>query len=152
MWYMRRLLAGIMTFIAVSILSSRAQTLESISITDIDGQHPWFIELSSPPGVDGTSSQALVAEENAFHAAARAAGVQYQERRHFRTLFNGLAIDASTVATRTIRALGGVRAVYPVVTVNLDPQDDPPLTGTDLISALRQTGADVAHSELGLTG
>ena len=149
---MRRLLAGITAFIAVSTLGSRAQTVESISNTDIDGQHTWFIELSSPPGVDGTSNQALVAEENAFHAAARAAGVQYHERRHFRTLFNGLAIDASNVTTRTIGALPGVRAVYPVVTVNLEPEDGSPLTGTDLITALRQTGADVAHSELGLTG
>jgi hypothetical protein len=40
---MRRLLAGITTVIAVSTFGSRAQTVESISITDIDGQHTWFI-------------------------------------------------------------------------------------------------------------
>ena len=149
---MRRLLAGTATFMVVAVLTSRAQIAPSFSIDDFDSKHMWFIEFHNPPAVDGTSSQALAREEDAFHAAAHAAGLQYTERRHFRTLFNGLAVDASANAVRIIRELPGVRAVYPVVTVNLEQQENSPGTVTDLITALRQTGADVAHSELGLTG
>src|SRR5882672_10589614 len=55
----------------------------------------WFVELTSPPTTEGTSSIALAGEEEQFHAAAAAAGIQYTESRHFRNLWNGLTVRAS---------------------------------------------------------
>jgi hypothetical protein len=45
-----------------------------------------------------------------------------------------------------------VQAVYPVVNVRLNQQEGPPGPVPEMVTALAQTGADVAQSELGLSG
>ncbi len=110
----------------------------------------WFVELSSAPAADGTSLAALEQEEEAFHAAAGAAGIRYSERRHFRSLFNGLSIRADARNLSRLRSLPGVQAVYPVITVTRDQEGS--VNVPELTTALAQTGADVAQNTLGLTG
>ena len=144
--------AGIGAVIVTFAVISHAQSPQSLPVADNEASQLWFVELSSPPGIEGTAVTALEREEANFHAAATRAGIRYTESHHFRDLFNGLTVRAAATDVNKLRALPGVVSVYPDVKVNVSQQEDPSGNVTDLITALKQTGADVAQSELGLTG
>ena len=113
-------------------------------ITDL-----WFVELNSPPEADGTRRQVLEQERSAFRVAAARAGLQYQERLAFTSLWNGLSIRIDARNVGRLSTLRGVRAVYPVQLAHLEPLE--PENGAELYTALAQTGADVAQ-RAGYTG
>jgi minor extracellular serine protease Vpr len=149
---MRNLLAGIGAVLLSTSFISHAQSPELIPLTDNETAALWFVELASPPGIEGSSSASLERDEAAFHAAAAGAGVRYSETRHFRDLFNGLTVRAGAADANKLRAIAGVQAVYPVTKITVAQQEVPPDSEADLITAIRQTGADIAQSELGLSG
>ncbi|AEG45036.1 S8 family serine peptidase [Isoptericola variabilis] len=110
----------------------------------------WFVELASPPSAQGTAKARIAREQAAFRQAARAAGVEYTETRSFDTLFNGFSIEMGSAQLGKLRATRGVEAIYPMVSFSVpEPQT---ASGPDMATALGMTGADVAQSELGLTG
>lgn len=109
----------------------------------------WFVELSSPPSVEGTSPARLRQEKAAFRAAAAQAGIVYRERMAFELLWNGLSIEVAPSYLAALSRLAPVKALHPVATISL-PQTT--TVSPDLATALAMTGADVAQSELGLTG
>lgn len=113
-----------------------------------ESTHLWFVELASPPAVDGTPRSTLKKEKQAFRAAAKARGVAFEERFAFDTLWNGLSIQADSAKIQELHAIAGVKAVYPVATIAIPETEASP----DLGTALAMTGADVAQSELGLSG
>ena len=149
---MRKLLVGIIASIVTLTVISHAQSPQSLPVADNEASKLWFVELSSPPGIEGTTISALEREEANFHAAATRAGIRYTESRHFRDLFNGMTVRASGADVNKLRALPGVVSVYPDIKVNVDQQEDSSGNVPELITALKQTGADIAQSELGLTG
>jgi len=149
---MRKLLGGVGACLLLASVLSSAQTGQSVPTLDSEASGNWFVELASPPTVDGTAIATLEGEEARFHSAAASAGVQYSERRHFRRLWNGLTVRASTSNVNKLRALAGVQAVYPVVKIAVQQVEGQPGAFADLVTALAMTGADVAGSELGLTG
>jgi subtilisin family serine protease len=110
----------------------------------------WFVELATPPSVEGTPAATLAAEKNAFRAAARAAGVRYSERMAFGTLWNGLSVRVDPGDLGKLLRLPGVSAIYPMTQIPL------PTTETvyepELLTALSLTGADIAQSSLDLSG
>ena len=112
----------------------------------------WFVELASPPASDGTSRLTLEREEASFHSAAARAGIHYSESRHFRDLWNGVTVETDLAGANSLRGLPGVNAIYPVVSARRAQQEGTPGNETEMITALAMTGADVAQSELGLTG
>jgi subtilisin family serine protease len=143
--------------IAAAVLSAgmmtHAQSASPIAAGDSnETSDRWFVELSSPPTSDGTVVATLEREESNFHAAAAAAGIKYKESSHFRDLFNGLTVRATGRDVAKLRSLPGVIAVYPDVKLSVSQQEVPPGNTADLSTALKQTGADVAQSALGLTG
>jgi minor extracellular serine protease Vpr len=142
--------------IAAALLSAsmmtHAQSVSSIPMADNETSDRWFVELSSAPSSDGTAVSTLEREESNFHAAAAAAGIRYKESRHFRDLFNGLTVRATERDAAKLRGLAGVRSVYRDVKISVGDQEVPPGNVAELITALAQTGADVAQSVLGLTG
>jgi minor extracellular serine protease Vpr len=109
----------------------------------------WFVELSSAPTVRGTSRAQLAQERAAFRSQAAEAGLAYQERRSFDTLFNGLSIRISPDKAGELASLPSVKAVFPVEEIPLPETTE---LSPDLSTALAMTGADIAQSELGLTG
>jgi minor extracellular serine protease Vpr len=149
---MRKLLARIGAILVLTTLTSHGQSQQSITFDQSGNTSLWFVELSSPPGIDGTPAGALEQEEAAFHAAARSAGIAYSKSRHFRDLFNGLTVRAAASDVNKLRGLPGVQAVYPVMKITRTEVDGPPVIEPDLITAIQQTGADIAQNELGLTG
>ena len=112
----------------------------------------WFVELSSPPAVKGTSKATLKAERDAFKANAAAVGVKLTERYSYDSLWNGFSVSVAPSQVATLRSVTGVKAVYPVETLSLPPSESAPNNNIDLKNAVGLTGADIAQAELGLDG
>jgi subtilisin family serine protease len=113
----------------------------------------WFVELSSTPGVKGTSKAKLKAERDAFKANADADGVKYTERYSYDSLWNGISVSVAPSQVAALGSIPGVKAVYPVHTVSLpDSQSEGAGASPELKNAVGLTGADIAHDELSLDG
>jgi len=99
---------------------------------------------------DGTSLKTVRNEKAAFRKAAAQAGLRFQERYAFDTLWNGLSIRINRAQLGTLSAFPGEGHL---------PRRDDRRAGAadagevgDLFTALAMTGADIAQSELGFTG
>jgi minor extracellular serine protease Vpr len=114
----------------------------------------WFVELSSPPAVKGTSKAKLNAEHDAFRANAAADGVKFRERYSYDSLWNGVSVSVAPSQVAALGSVAGVKAIYPVHTVSLPDFKSEGSGGADieLKNAVGLTGADIAHNELGLDG
>jgi minor extracellular serine protease Vpr len=110
----------------------------------------WFVELSSPPIADGGSRAAVQRDKNNFRREANQAGVQYTERYAFDTLWNGLSISITPSQLPKVARLSSVKAFYPVETIAIPETTS--LGDPEMGTALAMTGADIAQSELGLSG
>ncbi|MFP3883419.1 MAG: S8 family serine peptidase [Actinomycetota bacterium] len=109
----------------------------------------WFVELEERPTSQGGNAATIAQQQRAFKAEARSAGLDVEERFAFSALWNGLSVEVGPGDAGKLRTLDGVVATYPVATVGIpETQSGSP----DLATALAMTGADVAQSELGLTG
>jgi minor extracellular serine protease Vpr len=149
---MRKRLGALAGTLVTATAISFAQTEQRVPQLENETSGLWFIELSNPPSIDGTAVSDLEREEAGFHRAAAGAGIRYLEGRHFRKLWNGLTVRAGASDLAKIRGLPSVRAVYPVLKVSLAQSETPSGPVTDLITAIKMTGVDVAQNELGLTG
>ena len=134
---MRRLLAGIGVCLLLATMMSYAQTGQSVPTLDNEATGLWFVELSSPPTIEGTALATLEREEADFHAAATASGVQYSEGRHYRKLWNGLTVRAAAQDLPKVRALPGVQAVYPVAKIALEQSEPPPGLTLSAMTSIR---------------
>jgi subtilisin family serine protease len=110
----------------------------------------WFVELSSAPSADGTSAAQLAQEKQSFRQAARNAGVQFQERYSYSTLWNGLSVEINPDHVTKLARVPGVKALYPVI--KFTPPKPSANPGLDLATAIQQTGADIVQNTLGYTG
>ncbi|HEY4555597.1 MAG TPA: S8 family serine peptidase, partial [Lysobacter sp.] len=109
----------------------------------------WFVELTAAPAADGGNAATRRAEQQAFRAAARNEGVRYIEHYAYENLFNGFSVTIARNQLGTLMRLPGVKAVYPVETI---ARPEPGPANPEMLTALAMTGADIAQSELGLTG
>jgi subtilisin family serine protease len=112
--------------------------------------HMWFVQLSSPPSVDGTSAATLKSERDSFRSNASRKGLHYQVRMQYDTLWNGLSISMPSTELSKLYEIDGITGIYPVQTIPM-PQTTS-VNDPELFTALAMTGADVAQSELGYTG
>jgi minor extracellular serine protease Vpr len=124
-------------------------SLENGEMTDETPQL-WFVELSSAPVADGGNVGATGRDKANFRKEAQAAKIQFSERRSFDTLWNGLSISVSPSQLPKLARLSSVKALYPVETISIPTTE--PMENPDMATALSMTGADIAQSELGLTG
>jgi len=151
-------LVTILTLLLVPALAlGAAQRIEpqvtppSVEANGIIDETPntWFVELKSPPAVEGTKLKMLKKEKAAFRSAAKKAGLQYTERYAFDTLWNGLSIKIDPKSLGTLTRISGVKSLYPVISMSI-----PEVTtaNPDLFTAITMTGADIVQNELGFTG
>src|SRR3954467_2914713 len=54
----------------------------------------WFVEYPSAPLADGNSDAAVDHDHDSFRSEAAAQGVQINERMRFKSLWNGISIEA----------------------------------------------------------
>lgn len=139
---------------ALVCLGASQQVLaQSVPLADAENTDLWFVELTGRPVADGGSLSAVQAEKSALRAAALAAGITFVERRSYDTLFNGLAIEATSSNRQRLAKLSGVRALYPVEVVNA-PTPQPSDVGSvpDMALATSLSGVKAAQNNLGLSG
>jgi minor extracellular serine protease Vpr len=110
----------------------------------------WLVELSGAPTADGGSPAALAQEKQAFRAAARQAGIQFKERYAFDKLWNGISLEVPPSQVPKLARLSGVKNLFPVIRATLS--EETPGEALELSTAIAMTQADIARSELGLTG
>jgi minor extracellular serine protease Vpr len=132
------------------------EPLETVGAVESDAPvnetpNAWLVELQGAPAADGGSLANLALEKQAFRAAARQAGVRFKERYSFDKLWNGVSLEVPPADVPKLARLAAVKNLYPVVTVSL-PQEDEPGDALELSTATAMTQADIARSELGLTG
>ena len=113
-------------------IGSRVEAQSSIEVAGATGA--WFVELNGSP--------------DRFRAEARAAGLGFSERFVYSRVWRGLSIAAAAEDASQMRRLSSVRAVYPVVAMEVGPVQG---ISPDLAHALAMTGADAAQDS-GLTG
>ena len=126
----------------------QAPSAETGQMTDESSKY-WFVEFPTAPLADGSSAAAVDSDGAAFRQEASSEGASYKQRMAFKTLWNGVSIEAKSGAIAKIRQFDSVKAVYPLQTHGI------PVTtkvSPDLATALAMTGADIAQNELGLTG
>ena len=116
---MPKFLSAIGVCLLLATMLSYAQDGQSVPTLDNESTGSWFVELASPPTVEGTASATLAQEEAGFHSVAAGAGIRYSKGRQFRKLWNGVTVRASSAEVPKLRALSGVQAVYPVVKIAL---------------------------------
>ncbi len=148
-----RLSVAVGLLIAVVSLPVHAQVdpgPADLPVTLADGSELWFVEMAGPPLADDGDLSSILAEQSAFRSSASQAGVSFAERKAFQNLWNGLSVAVSPRDLGKLRLLGTVAALYPVVAI--EPPDYQPINEPELLTALSMTGADIAHSSLGLTG
>ncbi len=111
----------------------------------------WFVQLEAAPTAQGGTVAATASDQQAFLDEAADLGVDVEVRSSYSTLWNGLSVTVSDEDAVTLsEEADGVVAVFPVLLYEIPEDQNSPVP--DLASALGQTGADIAQSELGFTG
>jgi len=153
-----RLLMTLTATMAFSVSgASRGQELkplEPLASADTGGitnETPkfWFVEYHTAPLADGSRDADVDRDDTAFRDEARADGVQFKQRMRFKSLWNGISVEAKSSAISKIRQFASVKAVYPVQLHALPPTTS---ISPDLATAIQMTRADIVQNELGLTG
>jgi subtilisin family serine protease len=138
--------------LALSLSLGIAHAQESVSAAAAENGNLWFVELSGKPVADGANLAAVRNEKAAFRKAAAAAGVSFKERLSYDTLFNGFSVQVDPANRAALARVAGVKAMYPVELIQAPTPEQREAIRADLVTALAQTGADVAQNSLGLTG
>jgi minor extracellular serine protease Vpr len=149
---MRKTLSAVSVGVALA-LSLGSVWAQNVPSADAEGGRLWFVELSGAPVADGNRRDVVQAEKAAFRKVAAAAGLRFTERRTFDTLFNGFSAELSPAQRLKMSRLPGVKALYPVDVIHVAPTDKTnPGSTPDLATAIAMTGADIAQTQLGLSG
>ena len=144
-------LALVGSTLAITLGAIAAHAQESVPTSAAEGTQRWFVELAGAPIADGTSSASVKNEKAAFRKAAAAAGIAFQERKAYDTLFNGFSVSVDGANRVKLQQLAGVKAMYPVEIVAA-PNPEVNAISPDLVSAITMSGAKTAQDSLGLTG
>lgn len=125
--------------------------VEASALAQDETPELWFVELTGAPVADGGNRSTLKAEKAAFRNAAGKAGIRFAERFAFEDLWNGLSIRINPSQLGRLSRMAGVKAIYPVIEIAAPRPDELDPT-PDLATAITMTGADVAQTQLGVTG
>ncbi|HZX93988.1 MAG TPA: S8 family serine peptidase [Myxococcales bacterium] len=109
----------------------------------------WFVEYPGAPLADGNTDASVDRDHDTFRSEAASKGVRVNERMRFKSLWNGISVQANAGDIARIRGFSSVKAVYPVQ-VHAMPRTN--TVSPDLATAIQMTRADIAQNELGLTG
>jgi subtilisin family serine protease len=120
--------------VVVALAWTAGGRVSAQNVTDQQSTSAWFVELTGAV--------------ETFRGQARGAGVDFSERYVYGRLWRGVSVNTSREGAALLRGLPSVRAVFPVVTMSLDPVEP---VSPELAHALTMTGADLAQSS-GLSG
>ncbi|AUX22916.1 peptidase S8 [Sorangium cellulosum] len=114
----------------------------------------WFVEFEGAPAARGGSRAMglLDVDREIFRRAAAERGLRYRQRFSFGTLWNGISLRVARDGAASLADMPGVKAVYPVLPIELEFTRAPAALEPDLAVASAMSGADVVRQQLGVTG
>jgi minor extracellular serine protease Vpr len=121
--------------LTVTLALNGSSELAGQSGLAVESGELWFVELDT--------------SLDTFRARAKDSAVDFTERYVYQRVWKGVSVRASADAAASLGRLRGVKAVFPVLNVELEPVDT---ASPELLYALAMTGADVAQQNLGLSG
>src|SRR5437868_12922260 len=68
----------------------------------------WFVEYPTAPLAEGTRDADVDADDQKFRGEASSKGVDFKQRLRFKSLFNGISIEAKPSAIAKIRHFSSV--------------------------------------------
>lgn len=145
-------------FLAVQVaslatLAFGVNAQQMLSKADAENSALWFVELAEKPVVSGNSKKNVNSAQQAFRKAAAEAGVTFNEKRSFDTLFSGFSVEISAANRGKLMQIPGVKAIYPVEVIQApSPEQYGSGAAPDLAAAITMTGANLAQDNLGYTG
>ena len=145
-------------FLAVQVasltaLAFGANAQQMVSSADAENSALWFVELAEKPVASGNTKQKINSAKDAFRKAAADAGIKFNEKRSFDTLFSGFSVEISAADRGKLMQIPGVKAIYPVEVIQApSPEQYGSGAAPDLAAAISMTGANLAQSNLGYTG
>ncbi len=126
---MKRVVYGLIALFA-GASALHAQEIPTSVPAEAASEMRWFVEVSG--------------DKNAVRNAAAKAGIEFEERFSYDTLWNGLSVRTTASQAAAMTALKGVVAVYPVENIELAPHAA--AGAPDLVSAIYMSGANVAQA------
>jgi subtilisin family serine protease len=124
---------------------------DALPVAQSENPTAWFVQLRSKPLAEGGRASTLASERSSFQNALRAAGINAKQRFDYKALWNGYSLEMSALDARRVARMSGVAAVFPVVNVEAPPRADDGGSTIDVVSAVTQTGVNLAR-EQGWTG
>ncbi len=137
---------------AATACAGALQAQTSMPASEAEVSQLWFVELAGDPVADGRLAASVRGEQTAFRNATRLSGLRVTERRAYSTLFNGFAVLIDPADRARLSQLAGVKAMYPVATVQAPTPEIAAGSAADLAAAVALTRANVAQNQLGLSG
>ncbi|MFK5645811.1 S8 family serine peptidase [Ornithinimicrobium sp. LYQ121] len=114
--------------------------------------HAFFVQFASAPTSEGGSLSTIQAERNAFLSDVEQAGVELEVRSEFGTLWNGVSVNTDEGNLLELASSGVVEAIFPIGVIEAPEEPEATTIDPEMFTAISMTGADIAQSELGLTG
>lgn len=112
----------------------------------------YFIQLAAPATTEGGTERAIQSQRDQFLADAEAAGVALEVTDEYSALWSGLAVTADASSLTTLAASGVVEAIFPIGLIDAPVLPEADDNAPQMDTAIGMTGADIVHSELGITG
>ncbi|WP_437737890.1 S8 family serine peptidase [Sorangium sp. So ce1335] len=115
----------------------------------------WFVEFERAPSVSGGRARAGGLSDEArarFRRTAVERGLRYRQRFSFEDLWNGISVRVAREGAEALPEMPGVKAVYPVLPVDLDIVRAAATIEPDLGVAGEMSGVDIVRRDVGVTG
>lgn len=109
----------------------------------------WLVEVEGDPVRRGGSASANSRAQERVHQRAESAQIPMEIQETFVAGWNGMSVSMDDADVSTLRDVPGVRAVYPVLTVQ---QPDPGAVSPNDVHGNAMTGVDQLQQVDGLTG
>jgi minor extracellular serine protease Vpr len=144
-------IAALLLAVSASCVDGEESLEEVVADADGTGER-WFVQFEGAPTARGGQKSALADKAVAFRQEVRRAGLLVTEQQRYELLWNGVAVVVARGDVKELRALPGVKAVYPVRDIPAPVVKLADAPAPALGTSVGMIGADVARSELGLTG
>ncbi|MFT3942499.1 MAG: S8 family serine peptidase [Ancrocorticia sp.] len=110
----------------------------------------WFVELEGEPVINGGSAPTIGAQQENFSQDLSEANIEVEQT--FEALWNGVVVTANQTELEEIVKADNVKAIFPVLTVKLPPEEPGSTVKPAMDYARGLTGVESVYEELGLTG
>jgi subtilisin family serine protease len=112
----------------------------------------FILRFSEPPLARGGRMTAIAAQRSKLKQFAHERALHLEIAQTYAHVYSGVSVRLPPGELVQLSQFKGAVAIFPVLVVDPDPAVPAAGVSPELYSAIVQTGVDIAHSSLGLTG